>query len=211
MHSLNWDNNPGAISILIVTLLFSVAGLASEYFKEECMLHPYSISRGKRVYTLFTSGLVHANISHLAFNMFTYWFFAFLLEKYFLGTRGFVLLYVAGLLLCDIPTIVKQRNNQGYYSLGASGAISAVLFCMIVFYPTMGIGMMFLPFHIPGYIFGILYLIYTTYSANQRSGHINHDAHLYGAITGIVMAFVLNYPEASQVIHKIVQNGLSLQ
>ena len=211
MHYLSWYTNPGAISILAITLIFSIAGLANESFKEECMLHPWSISRKKRVYTLITSGLVHANLAHLTFNMFTYWFFAFLLEKYFLGTRGFILLYLAGLLLCDIPTIIKQRNNQGYYSLGASGAISAVLFSMIIFYPTMGIGMLFLPFHIPGYIFGILFLLYTTYAANRQSGNINHDAHLYGALTGIIMAFILNYSVASQVIHKIVQSGFMAQ
>lgn len=207
MREFQWDANPAAITIFGITLLFSIAGLVNEQFLGECMLHPYSVSRGKRLYTLLTSGLVHANLGHLFFNMFTFYFFAFPLEKYFLGPKSFSLLYLAGLLLCDIPTIIKKRNNPGYYSLGASGAISAVLFCMIVYYPNLGIGIMFLPFHIPGYIFGFLYLIYSTYSAKQQSGNINHDAHIYGALTGVVMAFILNFGEASHVITKIVQGG----
>ena len=204
MHSLSWYSNPGAISILAITVIFSVLGLMSQQFTEDCMLHPYSIFRKRKIYTILTSGLVHANIGHLVFNMLTYWFFAFLLEKYYLGTAGFVVLYLAGLLFCDVPTIIKQRNNPDYYSLGASGAISAVLFSMIIFYPTMGIAFMFIPVPIPAYIFGVLYLIYSSYSANAQRGNINHDAHLYGALTGICMAFILNFAEASKVIDKIM-------
>jgi len=204
MNTLSWYYTPGALVILGITLAFSIIGLTNENFKQQCMLHPYSIVKNKKLYTMFTSGLVHADFSHLLFNMLTYYFFAFQLEKIFLHTEHFIMLYIAGLLLCDVPTIYRQRNNPGYYSLGASGAISAILFCMIVFEPTMGIRFLFIPVSIPAYVFGFLYLLYTTYASNRQLGNINHDAHLYGALTGIVMAFLLNPQEAAHVMDKVL-------
>lgn len=204
MH-LNWQVNSGAITIMAITLLMSLYGLfLNGDFLENCMLHPYSISRRKKVYTMITSGLVHANMGHLLFNMLTYFFFCFTLERVYLGTFNFVLLYLLGMILCDIPTIIKNRNNQGYFSLGASGAISAVLFCWIIYNPTSGIGIILLPYKIDGWIYGPLYLVYCTIAGNRQWDNINHDAHFYGAIVGIVLAFCLNYPEAQYFFHKIL-------
>src|SRR3546814_15713642 len=105
------------------------------------MLHPHSFVRKKRLYTIITSGMIHADFGHLLFNMITYFFFAFPLERILHQTGGnghlqFALIYVGALILSDIPTIMKHRNNPGYASLGASGAISAVLFSFILFMPT---------------------------------------------------------------------------
>lgn len=203
--SISWQVNPGAISILVITIGLSLYGLLfNGAFIEACMLHPYSIFRKKKLYTLLTSGFIHASFGHLLFNMLTFFFFCFTLERVYLGTLKFILLYMVGLLLCDIPTIIKQRNNPGYFSLGASGAISAVLFCWIIFNPTSEINIMFIPFGIKAWIFGPLYLVYCTYAGREQWGNINHDAHFYGAVTGIVMAFVLNYQEAVFLFSKIL-------
>jgi len=205
MTEFSWQVNPGSISILIITVLISLYGLfLNHHFLDECLLHPYSIFRKSKYYTLITSGFVHANMGHLIFNMITFFFFAFTLERVYIGTTSFVLLYLISMVLSDIPTIIKNRNNPSYYSLGASGAISAVLFCWIVYSPLSKISMMFIPIGIHAFIFGPLYLVYCTVASKQSFGNINHDAHFYGAITGIVFAFILNYQEASQIFYKIL-------
>jgi membrane associated rhomboid family serine protease len=204
MH-FNWQVNSGSISILVITLLMSLYGLLfNGEFLENCMLHPYSIARKTKLYTLVTSGFIHANFGHLLFNMLTYYFFCFTLERVYIGTFDFIVLYMVALVLCDVPTIIKNRNNPGYYSLGASGAISAVLFCWIIYNPVSEIGFILLPFGIPAWIFGPLYLIYCTYAGSRQWGNINHDAHFYGAIIGIAMAFLLNYSEAHEIFNKIL-------
>jgi len=207
MGDFSWHLNSGAISILAITMAMSLYGLlVNGEFLENCMLHPFSVFKGKKLYTIITSGFIHANFGHLLFNMLTFFFFSFILERVYLGTPGFLILYLTGLILCDIPTILKNRNNPGYYSLGASGAISSVLFCWIIFNPLSEINIMFIPFGIKAYIFGPLYLIYCTYASNRQWGNVNHDAHFYGAVVGIVLAFVLNYPIASQLFYKILNH-----
>jgi membrane associated rhomboid family serine protease len=137
--------------------------------------------------TLVTSGFVHADMPHLLFNMLTFWFFGPPLEGR-IGTPLFVLLYASGLLVSQYGSYRKQRHNPDYATLGASGAISAVLFTYIVYWPTSTLILLFLPIPIPAPLFGIAYLAYTWWSARQSRDRINHDAHLGGALTGL--AFV---------------------
>src|SRR3546814_205236 len=133
---------PVASVIFIFTLITSFYGLfVNQNLNHQLMLHPHSFVRKKRLYTIITSGMIHADFGHLLFNMITYFFFAFPLERILHQTGGnghlqFALIYVGALILSDIPTIMKHRNNPGYASLGASGAISAVLFSFILFMPT---------------------------------------------------------------------------
>ncbi len=202
---ISWQVNSGSIMVLGITLLFSLYGLlVNGKLIEICMLHPYDIVRKKNIYTILTSGLIHADFGHLLFNMLTFFFFSFMLERVYIGTIPFLILYFFGLILSDIPTIIKNRNNPSYYSLGASGAISAVLFCWIIYNPTSHINIMLFPFGIPAFVFGPLYLIYCTYAGNRGWGNINHDAHFYGAVTGIIFAFLLNHEEAMQLFPKIM-------
>src|SRR6185437_425047 len=102
------------------------------------------------------------------------------------------LLYGLSLILSDLPSVVKHKDNYGYRSLGASGAISAVLFSFILFGPFNGLGILFLPFEIPAVIFGALYLIYCSYASKKQWGNINHDAHLFGALAGIMITAILH-------------------
>ena len=188
-----FQSAPVALVIFIFTLITSFYGLyVNQNLNQQFMLHPYSMVRGKRIFTVLTSGLIHADLGHLLFNMLTYFFFAFQLEG-IIGHWQFALLYVAGLILSDIPTIMKHKNNPGYYSLGASGAISAVLFSFILFLPKTKLFIFFIPIGIPAFIFGPLYLIYCVYASRNQYDRINHDAHFYGALSGILLT-VLLYP-----------------
>ncbi|MBK6672758.1 MAG: rhomboid family intramembrane serine protease [Proteobacteria bacterium] len=179
---------PASLFILVSNIGLSLAGLfLAPQIIERCLFRPVEFARGLRRATLVTSGFVHADLPHLLFNMLTFWFFGPPLERR-IGTPMFVLLYAAGLLVSQYGSYRKQRHNPQYATLGASGAISAVLFANIVYWPTNTLILMFLPIPIPAPLFGIAYLAYTWWSARQSRDRINHDAHLGGALAGL--AFV---------------------
>ena len=179
---------PASLFILVSNIGLSLAGLfLAPQIIERCLFRPVEFARGLRRATLVTSGFLHADLPHLLFNMLTFWFFGPPLERR-IGTPMFVLLYAAGLLVSQYGSYRKQRHNPQYATLGASGAISAVLFANIVYWPTNTLILMFLPIPIPAPLFGIAYLAYTWWSARQSRDRINHDAHLGGALAGL--AFV---------------------
>jgi membrane associated rhomboid family serine protease len=180
---------PVASVIFVFTIITSLYAFYDHSLYGKFMLHPYSVSKGQNVYTLITSGLVHADWMHLFFNMFTFYAFAFTLER-LMGSWQFGLLYFLGLILSDLPTVFKHKDHFNYNSLGASGAISAVLFSYILFNPMSKIYIMFIPIGIPAVVFGILYLIYCAYASRNSRDHINHDAHFFGALTGLIFTII---------------------
>ncbi|MFC3561109.1 rhomboid family intramembrane serine protease [Pedobacter jamesrossensis] len=180
---------PVASIIFVFTIVTSLYAFYDNSVYGKFMLHPYSVAKGSNIYTIITSGLIHADWMHLFFNMFTFYAFAFTLER-LMGSWQFGLLYFLGLVLSDIPTIFKQKDNFHYNSLGASGAISAVLFSYILFNPMSKIYIMFIPIGIPAVVFGVLYLIYCAYASRNSRDHINHDAHFFGALTGLIFTII---------------------
>ncbi|MDP9047185.1 MAG: rhomboid family intramembrane serine protease, partial [Bacteroidota bacterium] len=146
---------------------------------------------------------------HLFFNMMSYYFFAFQLEVV-LGHWQFGLLYVASLILSDLPTIYKHKNDQWYHSLGASGAVSAVIFSGILFNPLDKIMMMPIPIGIPQVLFGVLYLIYCNYASKYSRDNINHDAHMFGALSGLLITIALNPHIPNSFIQQISAGVQSL-
>lgn len=190
---------PVASLIFAFTIATSIYAFSNPQILGKMVLHPYSIYQDKsNWYTVFTSGMVHADWMHLIFNMLTFYFFGFALEAVFVQLSGvwghlyFALLYIISLVLSDIPTIIRHKNNSGYYSLGASGAISAVLFSFILFYPKVELRIFF-AIPMPAYVFAGLYIAYCAWASKKANDHINHDAHLFGALTGILLTLLL-YP-----------------
>jgi membrane associated rhomboid family serine protease len=189
-----------AAIILVVTLATSLAALyGSPKIIEHSLFRPYWFLRRKQYATIVTSGLVHADLPHLIFNLITFYFFAFQLEKQIGGAR-FAALYLIGLVVSDAGTYFKHRNDPDYASLGASGAISAVLFASIVYFPWQKLFIIPIPVPIPAPIFAIGYVAYSWYSSRQARGRINHDAHLGGALAGLGFVLLTDPGAYSQLL-----------
>jgi membrane associated rhomboid family serine protease len=176
--------------IMILTIGISLMGLfQSPRIIELSLFRPYQFMRKRQYETMILSGFVHADVGHLLFNMFTFYFFAFPMER-FIGTVPFLALYFFGLIVSHSCTWYKHRNNAGYASLGASGAISAVLFAFIVYFPTTTLMIIPIPVPIPAFLFAIGYVAYSYWASTQNTGRINHDAHLCGAFSGLIFVAV---------------------
>lgn len=154
------------------------------------MMMPYRTIRNKTWYELITSGFVHGSISHLLFNMITLFFFGPVLEIQ-IGEVQFLGLYFTGLIVSSIPSLVKHKDDPQYATLGASGAVEAVLFGFILLFPLEPLYLMLIPIEIPALLFGVAFIGYSIY-ASKKEGTINHEAHIAGAAWGIfyMLAFV---------------------
>ena len=179
-----------ATVIMWVTIGISILGMyRMPKLIDWCLFRPYFFLRRKQYRTIITSGFIHADLAHLLFNMFTFYFFAFPMEEY-IGTISFLILYLVGLVLSHSCTYWKHKDNLEYASLGASGAISAVLFAYIVYFPTSEIFIMPIPVPIPAALFAVGYVTYSYWASAQSRGRINHDAHLCGALSGLAFVAV---------------------
>lgn len=181
---------PVASLIFLFTIITSIYAFSNPDLYGKFMLNPYNVSRRHRVYTLITSGLIHADWMHLIFNMMTFFFFAFQLEG-IIGSLNFGILYFVSMVAADIPSVIKHKNDIWYNSLGASGAISAVLFSYILFVPFSSMIIFPIPIPIWAIVFGPLYLVYCVYASRQARDHINHDAHFFGALAGLILTVLL--------------------
>jgi membrane associated rhomboid family serine protease len=200
---------PVACIIFAVTIAISLFAFYNDNLYTRLILQPYNVYRGKYVYTLITSGFIHADWMHLLFNMMTFYFFAFQLEAT-LGHWQFGVLYMLSLVLSDLPSVVKHKNDLWYRSLGASGAISAVVFSYIMYNPLNSMYLMFLPIPIPAIIFGVLYLVYCSYASKRGIGNINHDAHFFGALSGVMITILLAHQVVPDFFHKVTEGVQSL-
>jgi membrane associated rhomboid family serine protease len=179
---------PGSALLLGTITVFSLIGLyLRPAWIEQNLLRPYWLVRRAQYRTLVTSTFIHASLAHLFFNAFTFWAFAFALERA-IGTARFLSLYACGALASGLGTYFKNRNDPNYCSLGASGAILAVLFASIVYFPKASIFILPLPFPIPAPWFAFGYLAFSYFAAQRNRGQINHEAHFVGALAGL--AFV---------------------
>ena len=186
---------PSALVILVLTCLVSLTGLfVAPQLIIGAVFRPYWLVRRAEYTRLITSGFVHADVGHLLFNAITFYSFAFSLERY-IGTMMFLTLYFSGLLFGNLGTYFRRRTDPKYSCLGASGAILAVMFASIVYFPGQSLITFLLPVPIPAPLFALGYLAFTVYSARQARGKINHDAHLGGALTGLAFVGITN-PEA---------------
>lgn len=184
--------------IIIMTCIVSFTAFNNQKVMDDLIFYPPAIKQQHQYYRFFTCGIIHANVPHLLFNMYSFWIFGEYVEIRFMtifGNSGkflYLLMYVTALAFCLLPTYIKNINNYYYRSLGASGAVSAVIFSFIFLEPTRGIGLIFLPrdFMLPGFVFGAIYLIVSSYLDKKGGGNINHSAHLWGSLYGIIFLTV---------------------
>ena len=152
-------------------------------------LKPFRVVREHTWYELILSGFLHADFGHLFVNMFTLYFFGRIMESV-LGPEYFLGLYLSGLVIAGLPSVIKFRNNPNYATLGASGAVGAVLFAFIFLFPLESIYIFLIPIPIPAFIFAVFYLIYSMYESKQARGNVNHEAHIAGALWGILYLII---------------------
>lgn len=200
--------------IVIVTSLVSLGAFSNYRIQDDLIFYPPSVNRGQW-YRFFSCGLIHADYFHLIFNMFALYSFGESVElgHVYSSTKGLVedngfiqifgevkgkgfylLLYLLALPFSMLPSYIRNRNNYHYRSLGASGAVSAVVFAGLLLEPRAGVGVIFIPnVSIPGYIFGPVYLVISHILSRKGRDNINHSAHIWGSVFGIVFTLVMTY------------------
>lgn len=183
------------VTFILIGLTVAVSLLAfnNARLKQQLVLWPPAVRRNKEYWRLLSYGLVHADGMHLFFNMFTLYFFGRYMEAYLsvrIGPLGLPLLYLGGLIVSILPSYLKHQNDPNYYSLGASGAVSAVLFAFVLLRPGATIYLLVIP--VPALVFGVAYLAYSWYMDRQSNDNINHSAHLWGAGFGLLFMALLD-------------------
>lgn len=178
--------------IIILTALISIKAFKDIELMGKLIFHPPAVKKDSW-YRLFTYGVVHADYTHLIFNMFTLYFFGIEIERVFktvlgqtTGSFSYVLLYISALLISILPTYFKQKDNTSYYGLGASGAVSAIIFAYVLINPMNFMGIMFIPIMLPAFLFGFIFILISTLLEKKQTGGINHSAHITGGIYGIL-------------------------
>lgn len=185
------------IIIIAITAVFSYMAFNNHTLMSRFIFHPPSVKQGGW-YRLFSYGALHADFTHLIFNMLTLYIFGTYIEKFFKSILGesqgslwYIVLYVSALLISILPTYFKEKNNNYYHGLGASGAVSAVVFAYILINPMSFMGIMFIPIMLPAFLFGIIYVVLSIYLEKKQGGNVNHSAHIAGGIYGMVFITLL--------------------
>ncbi len=205
------------MSITIVLICITVALSFYAFNKPELigqlMLNPYRIRVDRQYYRFISSGFIHKDHSHLLWNMVAFYFFGTAVESAFsylfdeAGIYCYIFFYLSAIVVADIPTYFKEKNNADYNTLGASGGVGAVIFVFILLQPIQSICIYF-ALCMPGFVFGIGYMAYTYYQGRKAKDNINHDAHLYGALYGLVFCG-LAYPRSIPLFYEQVSNWIS--
>lgn len=197
--------------LIILTSGISIYAWSHQDLLDKWVFHPFSVTKKNQWYRFVTSGFLHADWTHLFFNMLSLYFFGEVVERVFMANFGYeigialyLLIYLGGMIIADVPTYIKHKNDFDYRALGASGAVSAIIFSSILFNP-INLICLFLFICMPGFIFGIIYLIYSYYEARRMGGAINHSAHFYGAVFGFVVSFLLVQGSGFNFIEQISQ------
>lgn len=198
------------ILIAIATIFCSIATWKRYDFFEKMTFHAPSIYNGEW-YRLFSYGFLHANWGHLFINMFVLWMFGRHVEAayfYFFGTKGlflYLFLYMSAIIIATLYDLKKQRENYNYQAVGASGAVSAVLFAYIFLFPTEKVYFMFIPIGIPAILFGIFYLVYSSYMSKQNIDNVGHDSHFWGGVYGFLFTIPFKWKLLVAFFAKIMQ------
>ncbi|MEX1132666.1 MAG: rhomboid family intramembrane serine protease [Flavobacteriales bacterium] len=178
--------------IIAVTALLSIAAFSDQRLFSALLFEPFVIKSRGEWYRFISHAFIHANWPHLAVNMFVLYMFGRNVEMLLPHVTGqgalvhYLLLYGGGILFSTLPSYQRNIHDPSYRAVGASGAVSAVLFAQIIMLPTSPVRFLFIPFPIPAYVFGLLYLAYSYYMDKRGSDNVAHDAHFFGAVYGLL-------------------------
>lgn len=194
-----------------ITVLTSWYGFNQTNVIRQFIMNPYLINTRGQYYRFISSGFIHRDFIHLLWNMISLYFFGSIVEQAFKiifgdvkGSLYFIALYLLGIIVSDTPTYFKHKGNPGYNALGASGGVASVIFVSIILLPLNKICLYF-ALCVPGFILGIGYLIYSYYHGRKSTDNINHDAHLYGALFGLVFCIIMYPPSLKNFFLQIMQ------
>ena len=188
-----------------LTVLVSWQAFEKPRLLDRLLLWPPAIDRSKQYDRLVTHGFVHADWQHLLFNMITLYFFGSQVERWFvpyIGQVGFALFYLSAILVAILPTYLRHRHDPRYRSLGASGAVSAVLFAFILVQPWSLIFVFFLP--VPAIVYAVLYVGYSIWMDRQGTDNVNHSAHLWGAGYGVLFTLMMEPRVAGAFVERLL-------
>ena len=191
---MNFSSAPITFILIAINVVISFIGFSNENLINRFILWPYQMKRSNQYYRFVTSGFIHADWMHLIFNMFSFYFFGSAIEVYFSqyglgGNLSYLVLYFLSLVVSDLPSYFKNQDDYNYRALGASGAVSAVIFACILFQPWGTILIYFIP--MPFIVYAFAYVGYCVYMSKRNLGHVNHDAHLWGSLFGLVFTIAL--------------------
>ncbi|MCB9033985.1 MAG: rhomboid family intramembrane serine protease [Chitinophagales bacterium] len=197
--------------IIIVTVITSLMAFNNRATMSKLIFNPYVIHTNKDYSRFISSGFIHADFMHLFFNMYALYLFGGIVEQsfksqYIFGNKGnlmYIILYISGLIMSSVYSYFKHKNNPAYNALGASGAVSAIVFCSIILYPTNKLMIFPIPFFMPAYILGVGYLLYSFFMGRRANDNIGHDAHFYGAVWGILFIVLLWKPALGNFIAQL--------
>ena len=187
------------IILIIITCIISFITFNNEEIKSNLLFSPYQYLNYKKWWILISHGFIHADFLHLFFNMYVLYIFGPTLEFYFinsseLGGFYYIGFYLLGIIFSTLPSIFKHKNNPSYNSLGASGAVSSVVFAYIIIYPLRELGLILIPgLFLPGFIFGIFYLLAEHYLSKKQYSNIAHDAHISGSLFGVFFIIIYDF------------------
>lgn len=181
--------NKIVIGIIIINVLISMKGFSDRFFFDKYKFQVGPILEGEKI-RMFSAGFLHADGMHLFFNMYALYLFGGNVISE-LGVLDFALIYAGSLFLGNMLSLFYHKHDYYYSAIGASGAVSGVLYSSIMLFPDMNLNLLFIPIPIPAYVFGILYLLYTIYGMKKQLGNIGHDAHLGGAATGFALTLMM--------------------
>lgn len=189
------SNYPVTLALIAINVIISLIAMNNQDVMSKAIMWPYGVKRYNQFYRFITSGFIHADYIHLFFNMFTLLFFGQVVEIYFSGyglggNIAYLVLYFLALIASDLPTYFKQKDNYNYHCLGASGAVSAIVFAAVVFDPWGSI-YLYGALKISALVYAVLYIVYCVAMSRKGGDNINHDAHLWGSLFGLGFTIAL--------------------
>lgn len=190
-----------SIIIILITVVISLMAFRDKGLMNKLIHNPYSVNNRKEYYRILTCGFIHADYMHLLLNMYAFYLFGGAVESYFEYLFGgnaklyFIMLYILGIIVSNIPDVIKYKNMAFYNSLGASGGVSSIVFASIILSPMTKLMMFPIPIPMPAYIFALIYVAYSVYMDRRQGDNVNHMAHLWGGLWGVVFMLVV-YPDS---------------